>query len=187
MSVDFSAAFGVGGHRERERMTVQLYCIGPLGFLPWEIRGAFPGEKPPATESRFPTYGAHWVFLLLPFNPPNSDMDHKIFSARTDVSACDCTRKRVCTESCLREKNPSPHRGIETASAACRSDALPTELHPQPGSWPLLQHVDQLLLFRSRVGLVAGYHRCRNACLMSMFIIYVVNCRCFRRLGLVPK
>ena len=30
------------------------------------------------------------------------------------------------------KKNPSPHRGIEPTSAACRPDALPTELHPQP-------------------------------------------------------
>ena len=30
------------------------------------------------------------------------------------------------------EKNPSPHRGIEPTSAACRSDAVPTELHPPP-------------------------------------------------------
>ena len=29
-------------------------------------------------------------------------------------------------------KNPLPHREIESASAACRSDALPTELHPHP-------------------------------------------------------
>ena len=28
------------------------------------------------------------------------------------------------------EKNPLPHRGIEPASAACRSGALPTKLHP---------------------------------------------------------
>ena len=28
------------------------------------------------------------------------------------------TRKTVCTESCLWEKNPLPHRGIEPASAA---------------------------------------------------------------------
>ena len=38
-------------------------------------------------------------------------------------------RERVCTESGLWEKNPLLHRGIEPASAACRSDALPTELH----------------------------------------------------------
>ena len=41
-------------------------------------------------------------------------------------------RKRVCTEGWLWEKNPLPHRGIEPVSAACRSDALPTELHPHP-------------------------------------------------------
>ena len=29
------------------------------------------------------------------------------------------------------KKIPLPHRGIEPASAACRSDALPTELHPR--------------------------------------------------------
>ena len=33
-------------------------------------------------------------------------------------------------ESCLWEKNPWPHRGIEPASASCWSNALPTELHP---------------------------------------------------------
>ena len=31
----------------------------------------------------------------------------------------------------LGEKNPLPDRGIDPASAACRSDALPTELHPR--------------------------------------------------------
>ena len=29
-------------------------------------------------------------------------------------------------------EKPLPHRRIESASAACRSDALPTELHPHP-------------------------------------------------------
>ena len=51
-------------------------------------------------------------------------------------ATCNCTRgckdthKRVCTESWLWEKNPLLHQGIEPASAACQSDALPTELHP---------------------------------------------------------
>ena len=56
---------------------------------------------------------------------------------RTDVNACDCTRGftdtgRVSTESWLWKKNPLPHRVIEPVPAACRSDALPTELHPHP-------------------------------------------------------
>ena len=41
-------------------------------------------------------------------------------------------RKRVCTESWLWEKNPLPHWRIEPASAMCRPDALPNELHPRP-------------------------------------------------------
>ena len=55
---------------------------------------------------------------LMSHNPPN------IFNVRTDVNACNCTRgctgtrKRVCTESWLWEKNPLPHRGIEPSSAA---------------------------------------------------------------------
>ena len=68
-------------------------------------------------------------------NPPNSDMDYRIFNMRTSVDACDCTRGctvtvRVCTKCWPREKNPLPHWEIEPASAACRSDALPTELQP---------------------------------------------------------
>ena len=57
-------------------------------------------------------------------------MDYRIFNVRAEVNACDCTRgctdtrKRVCTESWLWEKNPLPHWGIEPASAAWRSDAL---------------------------------------------------------------
>ena len=63
-------------------------------------------------------------------------MDYGIFNVRTDVNACDCTRECTDTvrESALKdnwEKNPLPHRGIEPASAACRYDALPTELPSQ--------------------------------------------------------
>ena len=47
--------------------------------------------KPTATESRYPTYGACWVFECFR-NPPNSDMDNRIFNVRTGVNACDCAR-----------------------------------------------------------------------------------------------
>ena len=66
--------------------------------------------KPASTESRYPTYCACWVFYCL-HNPPNSDMDYRIFNVHTDVNACDytlgCTdtHKRVCTESWLGEKS----------------------------------------------------------------------------------
>ena len=69
-------------------------------------------------------------------------MDYRIFNVRTDVNACSCTRG--CTdavrESALRVdsgikkklkiKNPLRYRGIEPASATCRSDALQPELYP---------------------------------------------------------
>ena len=57
-------------------------------------------------------------------------MDYRIFNMCTNVNACNCTqgcsdtRKRVCTESWLWEKNPLPHWGIEPASAVWWSDAL---------------------------------------------------------------
>ena len=62
---------------------LQLYW--PNGISP-KGRG-----KPAVTESRYPTYSARWVFPCS-YNPPNSDMDYRIFNARTDVDACDCTR-----------------------------------------------------------------------------------------------
>ena len=60
-------------------------------------------------------------------------MDYGIFNVRIAINACDC--ERGCTDTVTESaqkvdsgrKNPLPHRGIEPASAACRSDALPTE------------------------------------------------------------
>ena len=51
-----------------------------------------------------PTFGACWMFKCF-HNPPNSDIDYRVFNVGADVNACDCTRgcadtrKRVCTES----------------------------------------------------------------------------------------
>ena len=64
-------------------------------------------------------------------------MDYGIFNMCTDVNACNCTwgcvdTIRVCTESWLWEKNPLLHQGTKPVSAACWSDALPTEQHPHP-------------------------------------------------------
>ena len=111
----------------------QLYCRN--GIPPLGNSVCFPQGKPAVTESRYPTYGLWWVFLWFR-NLLNFDMDYKICNVRTDVNACDCTRGCTDTvrESALKidsgRKIPCPHRGIEPASAACRSDALPTELHP---------------------------------------------------------
>ena len=64
-------------------------------------------------------------------------MDCGVFNVCKGVNACDCTQGRTDTvrESALKvdwEKNPLLQCGIEPASAACRSDALPTWLHPFP-------------------------------------------------------
>ena len=73
-------------------------------------------------------------------------MNYGIFNVRTDVNACDCAREggegeggtdsvresALKLDSRRKIQNPLPHRGIEPAAAACRSDALPAELHPHP-------------------------------------------------------
>ena len=65
-------------------------CTVQMGFLPWKNLGCFPWGKPAATESRYPTYCACWVFQCF-HNPPNSGMDYRIFNMGSDVNACDCT------------------------------------------------------------------------------------------------
>ena len=47
--------------------------------------------KPAATESRYPTYVAYWVFKCF-CDQPNSDTDYGIFNVHTDINACDSTR-----------------------------------------------------------------------------------------------
>ena len=67
-------------------------------------------------------------------------MDYAKFNVRTHVKMHAIAHgecKDTVGESTLKvdwEKNLLPHRGIEPASAVCRSDALPTELHPHPYS-----------------------------------------------------
>ena len=68
---------------------LQLYCTN--GISPMRNSGCFPQGKPGATASRYPTYCACWMFKCF-HNPPNSDMDYRIFNVRTDVNAGDCTR-----------------------------------------------------------------------------------------------
>ena len=81
---------------------LRLYC--PNGISPMGNSGCLPLGKPAATESRYPSYGACWVFVVF---PPNSDMDYGVFNLRTDVNACDCTRGCTNTvpESALKVKS----------------------------------------------------------------------------------
>ena len=65
-------------------------CIVPLIFLLWEVLVAFPREiqlrQSPATQSMM--HAGCFSF----HNPPNSDMDCRIFNVHVDVNACDFAR-----------------------------------------------------------------------------------------------
>ena len=67
----------------------------PNWISPMRNSSCFPWGKPAVTELCYPFYGACCLFECL-WNPPNSDMDHRIFYMRADVSACNCTRG--CTD-----------------------------------------------------------------------------------------
>ena len=72
----------------------QLYC--PNGISHMGNSGCFPRGKPTATESRYPTYCQCWVFKCFN-NPPDSEMDNRIFNVRKDLNACNCTRGNTDT------------------------------------------------------------------------------------------
>ena len=120
-----------------------MNCIVLMGFLPWEIRVAFPGESK-LRESRAtqPTVYAG-CFRISIIHRTLHDVDYRIFNVRTDVNTCDCIREWTDTVRSLHWKltlgeKPLPKRGIEYASVACRPDALPTELYPPPPPSPYL-------------------------------------------------
>ena len=135
---------------------VQLFC--PSGISPMGNSGCLPWGKPAATESHYPTSGACWVFQCF-HNPSNSDTDYGIFNVRTDINASNCTRGRMDTlrESALKADSgrniPCRTAGIEPASAACQSDAVPTELHLRPfkersRDWVTMLNTSALVILR---------------------------------------
>ena len=62
-----------------------------MGISPMANQGRFRQGKSVATESRYPTLtnneSAWWVFSCF-HNPPNSDMDYRIFNVRTWLFLC---------------------------------------------------------------------------------------------------
>ena len=103
-----------------------LHFINPLR----EILVAQPQEQ------RYPvlTVGAVFSYFQTKVVLP---MLGTVMYSQMSVNTGECTRglyghrKRVCTESWHRDKDPLPHWGIKPASSSCRSDGLPTELHPR--------------------------------------------------------
>ena len=70
------ANFSSSGQADRHEHHTKRYC--PSGISPMENSDCLPRGKPAATESRYPTFGACWVFVCF-HNPPNSDRDYRIF------------------------------------------------------------------------------------------------------------
>ena len=103
-------------------------CIVPVGFLPWEIRVAFPGEsqlrqshttKPSVHAGCFSVSIFHRTLTRTTGSLTCAQMlMHAI--AHGDVR----THLRESSPKVDWEKNPVPHWGIEPASAAWWSDAL---------------------------------------------------------------
>ena len=112
----------------------QLYC--PIGVSPVGNSGCFPRGEPAATESRYSTYGACWVFQCF-HNPPNSNMNYRFFNVHTGVNACGCTQE--CTDT-VRESALKVDSGRKTPcrtgeSNLCQRRAGPTLY--QPSNTPL--------------------------------------------------
>ena len=89
----------------------------------------FPRGKPAAAESRYPTYGACWVFYSV-----------SIIHMRADVNdACDCTRgaaRRHVRESALKVDTGRKIPSCIGESNLRQRRAGPTELHPPPTPQP---------------------------------------------------
>ena len=119
---------------------VFLNCIVPLGFLPQDIQVAFPGESQ-LQQACYPTNNACWVFQRFN-NPPNSDLDYRIFNVRTNVNTWDCMRG--CTDT-IKESALKVDPGSKISCCYEESNlrqrhaglTLRTELHPQPVSYQL--------------------------------------------------
>ena len=112
-------------------------CIVPLGFLLSETRVNFPGESHlRQNRATRPTvhagcFSVSIIHRTLTWTTGSLKCAQMLTHA---IAHCGCTD--TVRESALKvdpKTSPFPHRGIEPASAVCRSDAVPTELHlPHP-------------------------------------------------------
>ena len=115
---------------------LQLYCsirISSMGYS-----GRFPQGKPSVTGSRYPAYGTAGCLSVSILHRTLTWTTESSTCAKT-FNACDGTRGCADTEreSALKvdsgqKQIPCRTGKMEAASAACRSDTLRTELHPQP-------------------------------------------------------
>ena len=122
-----------------------------MGFLPCEIRVAFPG-KSQLRQSRAiqPTvqagcFSVSIIHRTLTWTTGSLSCAENLMHAIAHGGVRTPSR-----ESALKvdswKKNPLPHRGIEPASKACRSDALPTARASSPRLWHAAQFVERRMM-----------------------------------------
>ena len=104
--------------------------------LPWDIRSAFPGESQlRQSHATKPTVHAG-CFSVSRIHRSLTQTTGSLSCTQMLTHATAHGGVRTPSESLhwswLWEKKPLPHLGVEPASAACRFDPLPTELHPRP-------------------------------------------------------
>ena len=122
---------------------LRLYC--PTGIFPMGNSGLFSPLPPPHQKKKSQPRQSRATHPTVHTGCFSVSIMHRTLTWTTRYLTC--TQMLVhaishggCTdtvrESALkvdsRRKNPLPQWKIEPASAACRSDALPTELHPHP-------------------------------------------------------
>ena len=110
---------------------LQLYC--PNRISPVQKLGLHSPGKASSDRVELPNLQCMLGVLMFPYS---IKLWHglQVFNVYPNVNTCDCTWghmdtcKTVCTESCLWEKNPLPHQGLEPASAEWWSHALPNSM-----------------------------------------------------------
>ena len=108
----------------------------------------------------FVAYRACWVCLRC-CNPPNSDMNYRIFIVRTDVTARDCTR------GCTDNKRESALKADSGKKIPCRTGEsnLRDETDDEISHWPVTKRTDRWR---------------RRSCYRSLLVILGVStCRSF--------
>ena len=113
-----------------------IFFIVPLGFLPWETCVVFPLEKAScdrcATWPVVPAgcFGVSITYHTLTWTTGSLTCAQVLIHAITP--RCTDTTRESALKADSGRKIPCRTEVSNLTSAACRSDALPTELHPNP-------------------------------------------------------
>ena len=160
---------------------LQMYC--PTENFQWEIRVAFSRESQLWQSRATQPYGARWVFYCF-HNPPNSDMDYRIFNVYTYVTACDCTRG--CTDT-LKESALKVDSGRKIPCRTWESNLC------QRRASPMLYQLSYIPTQVTKCGLFCVWylsHRVstiRRGVLVGRFVYVLQAGSCSVLFGLIPR